>query len=42
MAIHVSRRSVLKTTIGASIGGTGIISTPAPAQTQPVGGPTDR
>jgi pimeloyl-ACP methyl ester carboxylesterase len=42
MAIHVSRRSVLKTTIGAAIGGTGIISTAAPAQTQPVGGPTDR
>lgn len=41
MAITVSRRSVLKTTIGAAAGGTGIVST-APAQTQPVVGPTDR
>ena len=40
MAITVSRRSVLKTTIGAAIGGTGIVSTAA--QTQPAGGPTDR
>ena len=41
MAITVSRRSVLKTTIGAAAGGTGIVST-APAQTQPAVGPTDR
>ena len=42
MALTVSRRSVLKTTIGAAIGGTGIVSTAAQAQTQPVGGPIDR
>jgi pimeloyl-ACP methyl ester carboxylesterase len=42
MAITVSRRSVLKTTIGAAIGGTGIVSTAAQAQTQLVGRPTDR
>ena len=41
MAMTVSRRSVLKTTIGAAIGGT-VISTAAQAQTQHVGGPTDR
>jgi 3-oxoadipate enol-lactonase len=41
MANTVSRRSVLKTTIGATIGGTGIVSTAAHAQTQPAGGPTD-
>jgi hypothetical protein len=40
MAITVSRRSVLKTTIGAAIGGTGIVSTAAQAQIQAVGGPT--
>ncbi len=42
MAITLSRRSVLKTTIGAAVGGAGIFATEAPAQTQPVGGPTDR
>ena len=42
MALTVSRRSVLKTTIGAALGGTGILSTAAQAQTQPVGGPIDR
>jgi pimeloyl-ACP methyl ester carboxylesterase len=42
MASTVSRRSVLKTTIGAAIGGTGILATAAHAQAQPVGGPTDR
>ena len=36
MAPTVSRRSVLKTTIGAAIGGTGIVSTAAQAQTQPL------
>ena len=41
MAMTVSRRSVLKTTIGAAISGT-VISTAAQAQTQHVGGPTDR
>ncbi len=42
MAISVSRRSVLKTTIGAAVGGAGVVATEAPAQTQPVGAPTDR
>jgi 3-oxoadipate enol-lactonase len=42
MALTVSRRSVLKTSIGAAIGGTGILSTAAQAQAQPVGGPSDR
>ena len=42
MAITVSRRSVLKTTIGAAVGGAGIVSTAAQAQAQPAGGPTDR
>jgi 3-oxoadipate enol-lactonase len=42
MAITLSRRSVLTTTIGAAVAGTGIVSTAALAQTQPAGGPTDR
>jgi pimeloyl-ACP methyl ester carboxylesterase len=42
MAITVSRRSVLQTTIGAAIGGTGVLSTAAHAQAQPGGGPIDR
>jgi len=42
MALTVSRRSVLKTSIGAAIGGTGILSTAAQAQAQPVGEPIDR
>ena len=42
MAITVSRRSILKTTIGAAIGGSGSVSTAARAQTQTVGTPIDR
>jgi 3-oxoadipate enol-lactonase len=42
MAITVSRRCVLKTTIGAAIGATGIHSTAAQAQSERVAGPTDR
>lgn len=42
MAITLSRRSVLATTIGAAVAGTGIVSTAALAQAQPAGGPTDR
>jgi pimeloyl-ACP methyl ester carboxylesterase len=42
MAITVSRRSVLKTTIGAAIGGTGILATTSQAQVEPVGAPTHR
>jgi pimeloyl-ACP methyl ester carboxylesterase len=42
MAISVSRRSVLKTTIGAAIGGAGIVPIAASAQAQAAANPTDR
>jgi pimeloyl-ACP methyl ester carboxylesterase len=41
MAITLSRRSVLQTTVGAAIAGTGIVSTTTHAQTPPAG-PSDR
>ncbi len=42
MAITLSRRHVLKTTIGAAIGGTGIVAAAAHAQPRPLGEPTER
>jgi 3-oxoadipate enol-lactonase len=42
MAISLSRRSVLTTTIGAAVGGASLVANEAPAQTQAGGESTDR